>query len=274
MGQEFCKLCAPEDPAIQNSSQVTVPTGSERYPSTNRDLGVTANAASSPAANGTGSAPEDTRGGQYEDAGDPGFFAPPPDGDDNFPIAAPDMPPPAARGPEASPTDPTGAGSGLTLDFILSDIDQCEEAMYGEIFLGFNGGQAVPTDNEPFRAYVTPRICVDLDLIYFSQDPVPSEFSSAFFMTLLRDHAVSEEEVLNHFLGISAEMTPVASEECRNGLLTFANQRLSANFNNERWERIFDACMWDAGLEIGLEEWTKYCKRVARIVRLIHDAKV
>lgn len=94
------------------------------------------------------------------------------------------------------------------------------------------------------------------------------------FLHLLRDFAASEGECLENFLGLSTNGETLAAEECRNGLLMFATQRLHTNFSEDRWDCIFNIVMWDAAAMVPMEQWVGYCKTTSRICRLLRYAQV
>merc|ERR1711879_954646 len=115
----------------------------------------------------------------------------------------------------------------------------------------------------------------DLDLELLKKTPDPEHGMSLHgFLELLREFSVADGECLEQFLGMSGDGETLASEECRSALLMFATQKLHANFGDERWDRVFNVVMWDAGAKVGMEQWMTYCKHTGRLVRILQYSQL
>jgi len=112
---------------------------------------------------------------------------------------------------------------------------------------------------------------IDLELLKITQG---EGLNQEGFLRLLREFSAADGECLEQFLGMSTDGDTLASEECRSALLMFATQKLHANFGDDRWDRIFNVVMWDAGTKVGMEQWMKYCKQTGRLVRLIRYSEL
>jgi hypothetical protein len=200
--------------------------------------------------------------------------------EDYSPFAAP--PPGQAstpRGGQASaPRGGGGGGAEVTADDILSNLEGAEEAVYGNAFLTMAGGQPVGLDNAAMRDFICTNSSIgmdDIDLELLKVASPDEGLTRDGFIMLLREFAVSDGDSISQFMGLSSDGESLASEECRTGLLMFAQEKLNArNFSDERWERIFNTVMWDAGVSLSMEQWLGYTKTTGRIVRLFTYARV
>lgn len=201
------------------------------------------------------------------------------------------MPPPVMQLPRAqansSPsTSPQGAHSGkdsmqpdVTVDDILSNLEGAEEILYGGAFAKLAGQRmhTIGLDAPAMRDFVCTNSAlsmenIDVELLRVSS---PDEgLSREWFLVLLREFTISDSDSITHFLGISADGETLLAEECRSGLLFFAQQKLSANFSDDRWECILNSVMWDADITVKMEQWMKYCTIMSRMVRLMRYAQV
>jgi hypothetical protein len=167
----------------------------------------------------------------------------------------------------------------VSADDILSNLEGSEDVVYGEAFMSFPGGMNsyVGLDCTVMRDFICTNSSITMDDIDIELLKVASPdegLSRDSFLHMLRDFAASEGECLEQFLGLSSNGDTVAAEECRNGLLMFATQKLHTNFSEERWDCIFNIVMWDAAATVGMEQWIGYCKTTARICRLLRYAQV
>jgi hypothetical protein len=202
------------------------------------------------------------------------FDAPPPSGGPPpEPSAAPERAAPA-------PAPVHRQEGNVTVDGILSDLERSEEFVYGNVFASFPGGQngSVTLDTSALRDFVCTNTAItmdDLDMELLKKTPDPEHGMSLHdFLELLREFSVGDGDCLEQFLGMSADGETLASEECRSGLLMFATQKLHANFGDERWDRVFNVVMLDAGTKVGMEQWMKYCKHTARLVRILQYSQL
>merc|ERR1719230_269878 len=114
----------------------------------------------------------------------------------------------------------------------------------------------------------------DMDMELLKVTSPDEGLTREVFLDLLREFPISESEAISHFLGLSSDGESLVSEDCRTGLLLFAQQKFSANFSGDRWECILNTVMWDAGVSVPMEQWLGYCKLAGRIVRLLRYAQV
>jgi len=190
-------------------------------------------------------------------------------------------PPPQPQSREQSFSQPAERqnDAGITVDDILSNLEGSEEFLYGQVFSQFPGGESgfVGLDSTQMRDFVCTNSAIpmdDLDIELLKIAAPDEGLSQTGFLHLLREFSTADSECLEQFLGMSADGETLASEECRSALLMFATQRLHANFGDDRWDRIFNVVMWDAGTKVGMEQWMKYCKHVGRLVRLLRYSKL
>jgi len=168
---------------------------------------------------------------------------------------------------------------GVTVDDILSNIDGAEEALYGEAFMMFPGGRNgfVGLDSAAMREFLCTNTAIsmeDIDMELLKVSSPDDGLNCEGFLHLLREFPFSDGDSLSHFMGMSADGESLGVEECRSGLLLFAQEKLSSNFTDERWECIFNTVMWDAGVTVMMEQWLTYCKLTGRILRLLRYAQV
>lgn len=285
----FFHMCTPEDPSKEAQSQLT-PSPVPGYPA-----GMSAANSERGGANGPAPAisiqppmrqDNGPRFGFGEDQQQGGFIPPPPQ-EDRSPMAG--LPPP--REPSSSPPPPQPAGSKrggpsaapnssspgrreVTADDILSNLEGSEEVLYGEAFASFPGGLNgfVMLDCVAMRDFICTNSSISMDDIDLELLKIASPdegLSLHGFLHLLREFSISDGDSISHFMGLSSDGETLVAEECRSGLLLFAQQRLMTNFNDDRWECIFNTVMWDASVSVSMEQWINYCKFTGRIVRLL-----
>jgi hypothetical protein len=167
----------------------------------------------------------------------------------------------------------------MTADDILSNLDGCEDILYGEAFAMFLGSTRgfVGLDCNTMRDFICTNSIlsmadIDMELLKVAS---PDEGLSRFgFMLMLREFPISESDAISHFLGLSPDGDTLVSEECRSGLLLFAQEKLPTNFTDERWDCILNTIMWDAGMIVTMDQWLSYCKLMGRMVRLLRYAQI
>jgi len=286
----FFQMCAPEDPSKEAQSTLT-PTPVPGYPPTGSEYGGASGP--TPVVSMESSLRQDN-GPRFGFADDQqgAFIAAPPPQEDNSPIGG--LPPP--REPSGAPPPPQPAGSArgspapaqtsaspsrreVSADDVLSNLDGSEEVLYGEAFASFPGGLNgfVGLDSTAMRDFICTNSAISMDDIDLELLKVASPdegLSREGFLLLLRDFSISDGDSISHFMGLSADGESLVSEECRSGLLLFAQQKLMTNFSDDRWECIFNTVMWDAGVSVSMEQWLGYCKFTGRIVRLLRYAQL
>jgi len=265
----FLGMCTPEDPnkeaasTLQASPQPAypMPTLSERGsppapPSPMRQGG-----------GGWGSSSEEQIG----------FIAPPPEDGGMY-----GAPPPTGSGFSPAPA-PQGASPDrrdVSADDILSNIEGSEEVLYSEAFASFPGGLngSVGLDSAAMRDFLCTNSSITMDDVDMELLKVANEemcLPTHGFLHLLREFSISEGDSISQFMGLSHDGESLSAEECRSGLLLFAQQKLHVtNFGDERWECIFNTVMWDAGVSVSMEQWLGYSKLTGRLVRLLRYAQL
>lgn len=171
----------------------------------------------------------------------------------------------------------SGSAPAISFELILADLESAEQVTYSEAFGSFgpDGSGMLGLDNEKLRRFILDNTAVSLDdlEIELLKAAPECELNQQGFLKVLRENAVAEAQALEQFLGMSQDGERCPAEECRNGLLLFATDRLGANLSEDRWEKVFNAVMLDADVTITMEQWVTYCKRVARVVRLARYAR-
>jgi hypothetical protein len=167
----------------------------------------------------------------------------------------------------------------VTPDDILSNLEGSEEVLYGEAFSMFPGGRNgfVGLDSAAMRDFICTNSAVsmeDIDMELLKVASPDEGITRDAFLHMLREFPVPEGESISHFLGLSSDGESLAAEECRTGLLLFAQQKLSSNFSDDRWDCILNTVMWDAGMRVMMDQWLSYCKLTGRMVRVLRYAQV
>jgi len=266
----FWHMCSPEDPQkeAQNTFQNPIVPGyptealSERHEDDSMRLAMSL---SRDDCGFVGSAAEEVSG--Y-------CSAPSPDSEPRLPRVELR---PASR--EHTATSNSPPRREVSVEDILTDLLGAEDVMYGEAFAAFPGGRNgfVTLDCATMRDFVCTNSAVsmeDIDMEFLKVALPEDGLSRDGFIQLLREFSVSDGESIMHFMGLSNDGESMGSEECRSALLLFAQQKLSCNFSDDRWERIFNTVMWDAGVAVSMEQYLHYSQLTARIVRLMRYSQV
>lgn len=193
---------------------------------------------------------------------------------------------PGAAAVAAAGTAVAAGGSGkpsraaLDLEFVIGDLEACEETVWGAAFadMAGHGGTLNPTDQSlhKFLALHTAIIPAELDteLIKVASQNDNFSINTAGFLSILRGHSISEGHALEQFLNLVADGDSMGAEDCRAGLLALMEEKLDVVIDDSRSERIFDSVMMDAGLQVPMDQWIVYCHRVARMLRLMRFANI
>lgn len=273
-------MCGPQDPNQETETTLRAQPNPSAYPSSSQAAPSYAGGSDGPTfAAETASMRQD--GVTYaQDEG--GFIAPPP-GEDFGGGVPPPAPMPsqgAGRYPPVPAQSTAAAQQDVTADDILSNLEGSEDVMYGNVFATFPGGLngKVGLDCMAMRDFICTNSSVSMDDIDMELIKVAGQddmmLSRDGFLHLLRDFSVSDSDVISHFMGLSADSESLSSEECRSGLLLFAQQKLHASYSDDRWECIFNIVMWDAGVTVSMEQFMNYSKQTGRIARLLRFAQV
>lgn len=192
-------------------------------------------------------------------------------------------PPPAPRPAAASAGGSTG---GLTFASVLADLEDSEQMVFGSSFQAFNSGNPVPYTHDGLKDFVATNTAVsfqdlDTELVRVASANEDMQVTVSDFLAVLRENAASDTAMLESFLNLAAS-SPGGSEaieasECRSGLLMFFNDQLGPQvvaMSEQRWEAVFDSVMSDCGPTVSMDSWTMYAKRIARVIRVVHLAKL
>lgn len=286
MGQGYDKaccssFCAPEDPSVEQRSQLDAKGKSPAYPLINSE-----HTPGSPATSGAVAAtamPPAIYGGGAEEQEAFYIPPPPPGGVEDF-APSPSAPLAAVAAMTSPPSGPapTTQERRTTLSFeaVVTDIEGSELSEYGACFANLAGASGVvQPDNEGLRDFVATNSVITLDeidteLLKIASTNNDFTIDCDGFLTLLRENSIMETDALEQFLNLSSNGESITAEDCRSGLLNLTEQKLSANLTTAQLESIFDGVMVDVGLNVSMEQWINCCKRVARIVRLLRCARI
>mmetsp|Transcript_60287 Transcript_60287/g.111818 ORF Transcript_60287/g.111818 Transcript_60287/m.111818 type:complete len:215 (+) Transcript_60287:104-748(+) len=155
-------------------------------------------------------------------------------------------------------------------DSLAQDLDGTEAVAYGEYFQTCSRSGTCGTDNAMMRRFLIDNTSIledDLDIELIKVAP-ELQVDKAAFLALIRANAVAESEAIEQFLQMAGEGTSVPAEEARSRLLLFSQDKFRASFNDAQWQIMFDKVMSDAGAQVSMEQWVRYCTDLARMVRL------
>lgn len=161
----------------------------------------------------------------------------------------------------------------ITHENIISNLDDSEEMVYGEAFSMLLGGHNgyVALDSAAMREFITNNSVISTGDIDFELLKIASPeegLSRDAFLTLLREFPIVEADSISQFLNLSVNSEDLSSEECRTGLLMFAQENVASNGSQQEWESILDTVMSDAGVVVKMDQWITYCKIMSRILWL------
>jgi len=272
-------MCGPQDPSQEAETTLRTPQNPSAYPSSSQPAPSYPGGRDGPTfAAETASMRQDGVSFAHEEGS---FMAPPPE--DFQGGAPPPAPMPSQSADRYPPMPAQSAGAAhqdVSADDILSNLEGSEEVMYGDVFSSFPGGLdgKVGLDCMAMRDFICTNSAVSMEDIDMELIKVAGQddmmLSRHGFLHLLRDFSVSDSDVISHFMGLSADSESLSSEECRSGLLLFAQQKLHADYSDSRWECIFNTVMWDAGIAVSMEQFMNYAKQTGRIARLLRFAQV
>lgn len=167
------------------------------------------------------------------------------------------------------------------LDLMLMHLDKAEELAYGTAFNELAGDDLddIALDSRELRDFLVGHSVLlgpDLDAALRGAASEGGRLDMAGFLDLLRDNSVERASCQTWFdRALQLGATPdkdLTSEACLAGLRLFvANeaQRLPESALDEKQlERICTSATKAAGEAITFEEWTTYCKKVARTITL------
>lgn len=199
--------------------------------------------------------------------------------------SAPPPPPAPAAGTAVAKPKPKPArdlrSPKLSLDKILQDLEGSEDASYSAAFSTMAGDQAQLTpDNPALRTFLEQYsgvTDVDTELLKIASNNEAFAIDCSNFVMLLRLNPLNEAEALESFLRLSGGGDQITAEDCRTGLFqviqSIGSSLSHSSFNAHTSERIIDAAMVSAGLQVSMEQWIGLSKTAARICRLALHAK-
>jgi len=162
-----------------------------------------------------------------------------------------------------------GGGAGLSADAILSDLDGAEMKAYQDAYVSFGGGSPVPLDNAQMRDFLQQNAAIeDIDVVLLQAMNDNMQVEMGAFISVLQTNAMGDGDAIGQFSSLSTDGEQLAAEECRTGLTMMGMDRFAVNYNDDRWDGILNMVMMDAGPTVNLEQWIRYCKTVARYIRL------
>mmetsp|Transcript_95019 Transcript_95019/g.251074 ORF Transcript_95019/g.251074 Transcript_95019/m.251074 type:complete len:171 (+) Transcript_95019:2-514(+) len=164
----------------------------------------------------------------------------------------------------------------MDLEIVLCDLEGAETQAYGALlldFAGHTGGTSVQPDDVRMRDFILTNSALsveDLDTELLKVASASETFTIDLegFLSLLRNHAINENDALQQFISLSTDGVEITSEDCRSGLLNLLQHRLHTKWPEQTNERVFDVVMRDAHLTIGMEQWITFSKQMGRIARL------
>uniref|UniRef100_A0A7S2KZI4 Uncharacterized protein n=1 Tax=Zooxanthella nutricula TaxID=1333877 RepID=A0A7S2KZI4_9DINO len=179
---------------------------------------------------------------------------------------------------------PAASAGGLSWALALQDLEKAETLAYGSVFNGFGpGGGGVALDHAGLKNFVSencaiPYSDVDTKLIQIAASKDEMLISLSDFLNIMRDNSMSDDVILQKFMGLSEGEDTMASMDCRSGLAMLQDPDLLGacvnHVGNANWESILDAVMQFAEPTVTTEAWTAYCKRVARTARVAYVARL
>mmetsp|Transcript_118291 Transcript_118291/g.252587 ORF Transcript_118291/g.252587 Transcript_118291/m.252587 type:complete len:223 (-) Transcript_118291:78-746(-) len=161
----------------------------------------------------------------------------------------------------------------IRFDLLISDLEAAEEKVYGEVFKPWDQSRSgiVPMDNHDLRGYLASNSDIEateIDTELLKHGSLDEGGVSLFnFIQLMRDCCVSDTSSIEDFLAMGGESQSVPAEDCRSRLMIMGQRKFGATFNEDQWDRIFNIVMRDASVTVTMDQWTVYCKQVARICR-------
>lgn len=271
------QFCVPEDPTKedQNTLQAGSPSPTYPLPTLSDQPNIILNMGS-PSQNAAVNLFKQGLGFDITSEDRAFVSAPPPAGIEEH-VNIGGIPPPSPSGGTPPPVSP--ARREVTPEDILSNLEGSEEVLYGDAFAMLPGGRTgfISLDCGVMRDFICTNSAItmqDIDLELLKVTSPDEGLTHSVFLHLLREFPISESDAISNFLGLSGDGESLVSEDCRTGLLLFAQQRFSASFSEDRWECILNTVMWDAGMMVTMEQWLSYCKLIGRIVRLFRFGQV
>mmetsp|Transcript_30392 Transcript_30392/g.69967 ORF Transcript_30392/g.69967 Transcript_30392/m.69967 type:complete len:216 (+) Transcript_30392:105-752(+) len=166
--------------------------------------------------------------------------------------------------------EPAKGTERMSFDLLVQDLDATEALAYGEFFQTCTRQQTCSTDNRMMRQFLIDNTCIiedDLDIELLKVAP-ELDVDQTAFLAVIRANAVAEADAIEQFLQMAGEGTSVPAEEARSRLLFFSQDKLGASFSDAQWQKLFDKVMSDAGAQVSMEQWVRYCTDTSRMVRL------
>lgn len=165
----------------------------------------------------------------------------------------------------------------LSLDFVVTDLDQAEQVHYSSIFQGFaKGGSTVGLDDVKMRKFVAENSMTttdDIDTELLRRDLFDS-IDQATFLKLLRELAANESDCIESWITISDGVDSIPAPECRTGIALFIQEKLPGKtLTDNAADRIITQAMTAAGAEVNFEQWSLAINSACRMVRLVRQIR-
>lgn len=173
------------------------------------------------------------------------------------------------------PTASNWGQDAWRVESVVDDLESHEIEVYGAAFASFLGPEqcpeVVPLDNVECRDFLVGQglAAEELDTALLSCASLEG-LALDDFLGLLRDHVLSEEDVIGYFVKVSRGVEDVPVQVARCAMRLFIYQTFPVDLGKERWDDLFHLVAQDADVTVVMEQWIAYSKKLARVVRLLH----
>lgn len=154
------------------------------------------------------------------------------------------------------------------------DLDAKENQAYGFAFKCFSTGGIARSDESDMREFVLANTALAPEELDDTLRRAASDLAGGLrqdgFLRLLRDHAAPRGAIAEHFHSVSASGEKISSEDCREGLLCFARERLKMDLRDDTICKAADFVMAKASESVSGDLWALYCGTFCRHLRLVH----
>jgi len=208
-----------------------------------------------------------------------------------------DFTPRCPRGPDATVFNtplntprPHSRRSSVPTDFVIRSLEKAEELVYGQVFARWDldGNGRVPVESAVLRDFVLANTVVspeDLDDLLHAGATLRTKLQARRslnlqdFLHLIRENIIHKSDAVEQFRGPSGGRSEarggMTHEECRTELRAFTARYIGESvldgFNESQQEHMFSPAEHSPAPEaVSLDAWVAHCRRVARIIRLVH----
>mmetsp|Transcript_28877 Transcript_28877/g.54144 ORF Transcript_28877/g.54144 Transcript_28877/m.54144 type:complete len:398 (+) Transcript_28877:29-1222(+) len=165
------------------------------------------------------------------------------------------------------------------IESIADEIDQSEEKVYESTFtelcqedgtLSLADPQVIKFLSDhtdlPVQGGSGEKLADALQQVLQPQEVV---LSYDQFLALLRENSVADSTAVSKFLETSLGHDSIAKTEAAAHALHVAQKMVRTSFEKEKWDILLHAVTQDLGHMVGLQEFVRVCKRIARCGRLL-----